>query len=292
MTALRPSVRALMKLFYRQALPSTVREHLRIQRGLAQREREPQLIGAPENRRILVLAPHMDDEVLGCGGTLMQAAARGSEIRVAYLTDGRRGYDPARLAGFGAGALQAFEENLVQTRKAEAQRAGRLLGFATPIFLDLPDGSVATAADAAERVASALHEARPEVIFLPFMTDPHPDHWGTNRAFIEAASVGGLDPALPCWGYEVWAPLVANTFVDVSDAMTRKLEAVAAFESQNIDVDYPRVIEALNTYRSLAAGVSHGFAEAFFVETLSEYSLLFRSGWPNRLPSPRAAATR
>ena len=70
----------------------------------------------------------------------------------------------------------------------------------------------------------------------------------------------------------------------MTDTMKQELEAVAVFESQNIDVDYPRAIGALNASRSLAAGLSHRFAEAFFVETLGEPAALCRNGWQSPIP--------
>lgn len=278
------ALRSLLRLVYRNALPVTLRRAINLQRELARRELQPVLTDPPAKRRILVVAPHMDDEVFGCGGTLTRAAALGSEIRVVFISDGSQGYDPARV-DLTPEALAVFEQQLSETRKAEAKRAGAILGYSEPVFLDLPDGRVAHAiSGATQRLAQLIREVSPDVVFLPFFTDPHPDHWASNRLLIEAAAAGGLGPAVMCWGYEVWSPLVANTFVDVTAVMERKQQAMAVFESQTIDVDYPCVITALNAYRSLGAGVPRGYAEAFFVETLAEYGALFRKVWRRSAP--------
>lgn len=278
------ALRSLLRLVYRNALPVTVRHAINLQRELARRELQSVLTDPPAKRRILVVAPHMDDEVFGCGGTLTRAAALGSEIRVVFISDGSRGYDPARVA-LTPEALAVFERQLSETRKAEAKRAGAILGYSEPVFLDLPDGRVAHATSGAtQRLAQLIREVSPDVVFLPFFTDPHPDHWASNRLLIEAAAAGGLGPSVICWGYEVWSPLVANTFVDVTAVVAHKQQAMAVYESQTIDVDYPRVITALNAYRSLAAGLPRGYAEAFFVETLAEYRALFRKVCPGSAP--------
>lgn len=277
------ALRSVLRSAYHRTLPRAVREAVRLQRELVQRELEPVLTDPPARSRILVLAPHMDDEVFGCGGTLARAAAAESEIRVAYITDGSRGYDPARVANLTTKEREAFEQALIETRKAEARRSGALLGYSKSVFIDLPDGRAAETVGAAERLALVMKELSPEVVFLPFLADCHPDHRATNQLFIDAATEAGLASSVPCWGYEVWTPLVANTFVDVTAVMERKRSAMAMFETQNTDVDYPRAIEGLNAYRSLAAGLVHGYVEAFFVETLAEYCNLVRMFLPGRV---------
>lgn len=278
--ALTRILRSVLRSAYRQTLPSTVRDAIRLQRELVRREFEPVVAAPPAGSRIVVLAPHMDDEVFGCGGALARAAAAGSTVHVVFLTDGSRGYDPARVADLSESGLSDFRRTLTETRKAEARRAGAILGFADPVFLDLPDGRAAEADGAAERLARVIGELSPDVVFLPFLTDPHPDHWAANRLFVEILDVSGIRHSVPCWAYEVWTPLVANTFVDVTDVMARKQEAMAVYRSQILDVDYPRAIASLNAYRSLAAGLSGGYVEAYLVETAAEYCSVFKKFWP------------
>ena len=277
------ALRSVLRSAYHRTLPSVVRDAVRLQREFVKREYEPALADPPARSRILVLAPHMDDEVFGCGGTLARAVEAQSDVRVVFITDGSRGYDPARAANLTTKEREAFEQVLIETRKAEARRSGALLGYSEPVFLDLPDGRVAGSVDAAARLARVIGELSPEVVFLPFIADCHPDHRATNQLFIDAAMAAGLGSPVMCWGYEVWTPLVANTFVDVTATMERKRSAMAIFESQNTDVGYPRAIEGLNAYRSLAAGLAHGYVEAFFVETFAEYCNLVRKFLSSRV---------
>jgi LmbE family N-acetylglucosaminyl deacetylase len=268
-------LRSVLRSAYTRTLPGTVRDAIRLQRELARRDLNPSLSGPPAVRRIVVLAPHMDDEVFGCGGTLARAVASGSEVRVLFITDGSRGYDPARASGLSQSARLEFERTLVVARKAEARHAAAILRLGEPVFLDLPDGRAGATPGAAERLACALRQLAPEALFVPFFTDPHPDHWATNRLLVDALAGSRLPLWTLCWAYEVWTPLFANTFVDVSQVMETKSQAMAAFSSQLRDVDYARAISALNAYRCLAAGVHGGYAEAFFVETLGEYCRIF-----------------
>lgn len=281
-TILARALRSVLRSTYHRTLPSTVRNAVRLQREIVKREYEPALADSPAGRRILVLAPHMDDEVFGCGGTLALAVAARSEVRAVFITDGSRGYDPSRAASLAPQERAAFERALVETRKTEARRVGSMLGFSEPVFLDLPDGRAAEAKDGAERLSRVIAELSPEVVFLPYPADPHADHQATNLLFAEAAAAAGLGPMVQCWGYEVWTPLVANTLVDITSVMERKRITMAAYESQRTEVDYPRAIEALNAYRSLAAGLARAYVEAFFVETLDEYCALVRTFLPIR----------
>lgn len=272
-------LRGALRRSVSRLLPVGVRDALRVQRALVRREQHAETIEPPSGR-VVVLAPHPDDEAFGCGGTLALASARGTQVHVVFMTDGVKGYDPARLAGSDAGAVAAFEAALRETRKAEAAAAGRALGLSAPVFLDLPDGRLRGHPEAVPRLADALARLQPEVVLLPWFADPHPDHWATVAAFHRAATQARLPASTLCWGYEVWSPMVANAFVDIGASFDAKQAAMAEHRSQLRDVDYVRVINGLNAYRSLAAGFSGGHAEAFFVETLDVHARLFADAWP------------
>lgn len=267
----------VLRFLYSRYVPRPVRNPLRLHLELLRREAVPEIVRAPEASRVLVLAPHMDDEVFGCGGTLTACAAGGSEVVVTYLTDGSKGYIQDSVSRLRDSEIRSLEAELVATRKEEARRAGKILGLSEPIFLDLPDGALALTPEAVGRLAGVLHRVTPDVVYLPFLTDLHPDHWMTNCLFVEAARVAGLDPAVRCWGYEVWVPLVANTLVDITGVIEAKLRAMQEFASQTSDVDYPRAIIGLNAYRSILSGQGHGFAEAFYLADFALYRGLYET---------------
>lgn len=265
----------LLRFLYSQYVPHPVRGALRLQFELLRRLTIPAVAGAPAACKVLVLAPHMDDEVFGCGGTLAQSVRGGSEVVVAYLTDGSKGYAQGPALELSAIEVRAMQAQLIGTRKEEARQAARLLGLHELLFLDLPDGSLTVTPETVTRLSEVLRRVKPDVVYLPFLTDTHPDHWMTNCLFIEAAQRAHLAPTLACWGYEVWAPVVANTIVDITDTIEVKQQAMHAFVSQIGHYDYPRVITGLNQYRSIQHQ-GRGFAEAFYVVEYALYRGLYK----------------
>jgi len=269
----RPLGRALRGLYGRD-VPEPVKNSLRLQLTLLRRDVEPARATAPTGR-IVVLAPHMDDEVFGCGGTIALAADAGARVTFVYVTDGSKGYPDACLEGPPDVKTAAAEATLVACRREEARRAAAVLGVSDLVFLDQPDGVLAVTAASVSALADALARPAPSVVFLPFLTDLHHDHWITNCLFIEAARRARLAPSVVCWGYEVWTPLVANTVVDITAAAERKRLATQAFPSQQAEFDDPRAMLGLNAYRSLHRGRARGLAEAFHVAELGVYRRLF-----------------
>lgn len=245
------------------------------------------MAGAPPGRRILVLAPHMDDEVLGCGGTLRKHALAGASITVAYLTDGRRGDPTLNEARLPAAEKRAREDRLVARRKEEARRAAAILGIRDLVFLDRPDGALTTNEELRGSIRELLRSGGPDLVYLPFLTDRHRDHWEANRALMEAARGGaGRAPEFRCCGYEIWSPLVANCLVDISEVVEDKRRAIAQFESQLEHADYLGGILHLNAYRALAHLRGKGHAEAFFLAPFRDYERLYREMIDENPPHP------
>jgi LmbE family N-acetylglucosaminyl deacetylase len=129
---------------------------------------------APQARKILVVAPHPDDESLGCGGLISLSAQAGSSVYIVFVTDGAASHrnstawSPARLAA---------------QREQEASRALACLGLenAPRIFLRLPDANMPAPDESAWRRAVAalsdvLRDFAPDLVILPWRRDPHCDH--------------------------------------------------------------------------------------------------------------------
>ena len=87
-----------LRAVYGRYVPEPVKNSLRLQLMLLRRDVEPAR-ATPPTGRIVVLAPHMDDEVFGCGGTIALAADAGARVTFVYVTDGSKGYPAARLQG-------------------------------------------------------------------------------------------------------------------------------------------------------------------------------------------------
>ena len=215
--------------------------------------------------RVVVIAPHNDDEILGVGGTMARLAKRGHEVIVCEVT---------------AGDLR---DDMVQLQKREAVASHELMGVKTH-FMDLPVVALKEmkTTDLNAAFQKTLVDLAPDIVFLPHKGDMHIDH----RMTVEAAMVALRPVTFPrlkaIYAYETlsetdWnTPSVDNAFiptmfVDISDEMEIKLEAMKCHQSQLCDYPHPRSLDAI---RSLAmhrgCTVCKAYAEAFMVirETL------------------------
>ncbi|RKY20514.1 MAG: hypothetical protein DRQ55_07465 [Planctomycetota bacterium] len=213
----------------------------------------------PWEGRVLVVAPHPDDESAGPGGALAMHAARGDELAAVFVTNGVHG----DVSG------QADPAAYVATRRAEAEAACDLLGIAAREFWGFPDGCAVTPADldaVVEHMVDALQRLSPDVVYAPHEAETHADHHFIGRATRRAAQrVGGLTLV----GYEVWSPQPAQFVLDVTDVYEIKRAAVRCYPSQLAHTDILGAIEGLNTYRSILLpnndGRSDRRAEAYQV---------------------------
>lgn len=217
--------------------------------------------------RVLVLAPHPDDESIGPGGTLIRHVQQGDAVAVVFLTSGERGLE--RLP-----APQAW-----QVREGEAAAACQVLGVSPPVFLRLPDW---TLGDDLPRASAALQpilrQFQPELVYLPHPLEWHPDHRAV-LPLLHAAfqSLGLAQPILR--GYEVWTPMPEYHHAeDISAVMETKLAALRLHVSQVEGWDYVRAVQGLNTFRGVMAG------RCLFAEVFQELP-----GWSP--PSPTSSMT-
>jgi len=222
----------------------------------------------PEKATIVVLAPHMDDEVLGCGGTLARHAAAGADIEVVFLTDGRYGGSVAR-----PGTTRPDPNELIAIRKREAHEAMQVLGVRALNFLDAEDTRLASDTTVAARLRAVLERVRPQIVYVPYFLDRHPDHRAANATLMNATRDSGLQ--FECRGYEVWTPLVANCLVRIDETIHLKEQAMRCYTSQLAVNDYLHSGIGLNAYRSMGSGMPARFVEAFFSQPLGEYLRLY-----------------
>ena len=180
--------------------------------------------------KVLVIAPHPDDEVLGVGGTIAKRVAAGDEVYVCIATKGFR---------------PMFNPELIEKGREEAMIAHTFLGVKYCYFLDFPAAELdaipmARIIHAFERL---IQEVQPDEIFIPHKGDIHHDH----KIIVDAAMVA-LRPKYPhkvkrVYSYEVpsetgWdLPIVENAFIpnvfeDIRDTLILKLEALRTYQSQ------------------------------------------------------------
>jgi LmbE family N-acetylglucosaminyl deacetylase len=238
----------------------------------------------PANGRIVVLAPHMDDETLGCGGTIARHVQAGAQVTVIFLTDGRHG-GPS-CAGVTGPERDHKQREIIAVRKHEAQRAGNVLGVQSIVFLDAEDMRLNVDVHVAGLLRAILGREQPDCVYLPFFLEQHPDHRAATRVLL--AAVAGTRLEFECRGYEVWTPLLPNCVIKIDATIELKRRAIACYGSQLEQTDYLHAAIGLNAHRSLALGGRVGrFAEAFQALPLADYRQLYRAVPASMLSCPR-----
>jgi LmbE family N-acetylglucosaminyl deacetylase len=198
----------------------------------------------------MVIAPHPDDEALGCGGAVCLHRRNSADVRVVFLTSGERGI-PGTL-----------EEDARRIREAEAADAGQVLDVGQIAFLRLPDLDVAgQIGHGAEQLGQILREYRPHFVYLPHPDDGHVDHQAC-LPLVRAALSGQAElPELRL--YEVWSPMTTHDWAeDITPCFRQKLRAVRCYRSQLVNFRYDRAVQGLNRYRGCLAACSR-YAEVF-----------------------------
>jgi LmbE family N-acetylglucosaminyl deacetylase len=201
---------------------------------------------------VLVVAPHPDDEAIGCGGAICLHRRSGKQVHVAFLTSGERGID------------SLSREEVRSIREAEAARAARVLDVGRIDFLRLPDLGLSGAIEpGALRLAEVLRAHRPAIIYLPHPDEEHPDHQAALPLVREALAGAGAEAWPELRAYEVWTPMSRYDWPeDVTPVMKQKLRAVRCYASQLATFRYDRAVRGLNQYRGALAARCR-YAEVF-----------------------------
>ena len=183
----------------------------------------------------VVVAPHPDDETLGCGGAIALLRALGCDLRVLVVSDGTLSHPNSRQ--FPAPALRAL-------RESETLSALAVLGVnpSAVTFLRLPDGAITTSESALAACQHYLAEIAPQTIFLPWRADPHPDHrasWSLIHAAITSLNQSPRLIEYPIWDWDIEqrgnlpdAANVTSWRLDISAVVELKRQAIAAYRSQ------------------------------------------------------------
>jgi LmbE family N-acetylglucosaminyl deacetylase len=218
--------------------------------------------------KILVVAAHPDDEVLGCGGTIARLAKQGHSVSINILGQG--------LTSRFKRPDQADSDELKALHDC-SRRAGKLLGAKDVSLFDLPDNRFDTVPllDVVKNIEDQVQRLQPEVVYTHHSGDLNIDHLISHRAVLTATRPTVGQPVKEIYGFEVpssteWAfsqfqpAFSPNFFVDITDTLDTKIEAMKLYKTETREFPHPRSAQALTAlaqYRGSSVGMKA--AEAF-----------------------------
>lgn len=214
-------------------------------------------------KKVLVIAPHPDDETLGCGGTILKYISNGDSVYWLIVTNVDEKY--------------GWAKERVESRQKEIERVSKKFGFTKTFKLDFPTIKLETIpiGEIIRSISGIMNEVKPEIVYLPNRTDVHSDHqivfnaaYSCTKSFrypfiekimmYETISETDFSSALP---ENIFMP---NAFSDISEFFNKKTEIMKEYKSEVMLSPFPRSInsiESLNRYRGSRIGKE--YAEAF-----------------------------
>jgi LmbE family N-acetylglucosaminyl deacetylase len=226
-------------------------------------------------KRILILAAHPDDEVLGCGGTIARLADQGHAVSIGILGEG--------ITARFSNRDEADKDMLAGIRRA-CRKAAELLGAREVRHYDLPDNRFDTIPllDIVKIIEDLLENVAAEVVYTHHGGDLNVDHMIVHRATLTATRPGTKSAAGAVYAYEVpsateWSfqqfspPFHPNVFIDISRTLEKKIQAMGCYETEVKAFPHPRSSEALASIaRRWGSVAGLGAAEAFELVRLIE----------------------
>jgi LmbE family N-acetylglucosaminyl deacetylase len=221
------------------------------------------------SNRILVVAAHPDDEVLGCGATLARHCSEGREVHVLILCEGVTSRDETRDAETRRTEIAAL--------KTSAELAAKALGTQPPLLAGLPDNRLDSIPliDVIKQVERVVRDIRPAIVYTHHGGDLNVDHRIAHQAVMTACRPVPKSFVAEIYAFEtasstewsdsaIGAPFIPSRFVDVGEWMEKKILALGAYGSEMRPFPHARslaAIQALARWRGSTVGVEA--AEAF-----------------------------
>jgi LmbE family N-acetylglucosaminyl deacetylase len=213
----------------------------------------PYSVSPPFGNKSIVLAPHPDDETLGCGGTIKLLLNSKKQVKIIFLTSGEKA-DPSHP-----------ESEMRSMREKEAFNALKVLGVSDYEFFRFPDRELQiNYKDAFERLLKVTEHYKPDTLYSPSMVELNPDHRITASLAMDIQKIKSKSTdSIKIVFYEVAIPLRPNLLVDISEIFRLKKKAIKKYKSQLKIIDYFRHITALNAMRTLTVQKAK-YVEAFW----------------------------
>lgn len=219
--------------------------------------------------KILVVAAHPDDELLGLGGTIRRLADAGKETHAVILAEGITSRVKTR---------DEADFNELKELREDAQKAAEVVGYSSIEFNDFPDNRMdeVDLLDIIKVVSKYIEKYEPDTIFTHHHGDLNIDHRRTCEAVLTACRPIGQHsvkriyafetPSSTEWNYIYSEPFTPNVYFDVTRTLEAKVDGMACYRSESTSYPHPRSEEALRTLSKLR-GINVGFdmAEAFML---------------------------
>jgi len=230
---------------------------------------EALLPGAYRGTCALVLAPHPDDELIGCGGTLARLIAHDVAVTVVHATDGSE----------AASLWHAPMQERRTIRLEEAARVGKTMGFGTLVFWREDNGAFREREERVQELTAMLARLRPSLVFTPFITDVHPDHRVLSRMLARAIrAVGAGLEDTRVLGYQVWSLVPPNLYCDVTEMAGLQERALLQYETAMKVDDYVHFCQDRNYHDAVAVAGTRGFVETYFAIPARRYPDVIATG--------------
>jgi LmbE family N-acetylglucosaminyl deacetylase len=205
---------------------------------------KPRVVEYIKGNKVLVISPHIDDDVIGCGGLLYKYYLLNIPVYVIYVTDGDK------------------------IRREEGEKISNYLHYNQTLFLGCTVNHVGKHSELVDKFTNIIESVQPDIVLIPFLIDRHTDHVNTNKFFVEACRKSSHKLFIIC-GYEVWTPIIPNRIVDISAVIENKKHAIEICKSQFYGTDYTVLATSLNRYRGESHNIEYG--EAYYCVPVNGY---------------------
>ena len=221
--------------------------------------------------KVLIIAAHPDDEVLGCGGTIANHTAKGDTVHVLFMTN-----------GLGSRVESSSED--VLNRQSMAYQSADILGVKSLTFLDFPDNSMDSIPllNVVKKIEEEVNNFQPEIIYTHHIGDLNIDHQVTHKAVMTACRPQPNFCVKEIYCFEVLSStewtidnlFSPNCFVDILGTFELKMTAMKMYGAELRPYPHARSIESVKVlaqYRGLSVGIE--LAESFIIKRILLHSV-------------------
>lgn len=217
---------------------------------------KPLQMDCVNSNKIIVIAPHPDDDILGAGGTLLKAKSLGAEVHIIYVTNG-----------------EPLQSENIKKETLEVCKKAKFI----PHFLNFEPKKINVYDDEAiKNITAIINEINPGAIFISFFLDNHVDHRSVNHLMYNCFNSNVFNNNIEIWSYQIYSSILPNVIIDVTDMINKKSKLIDIWKSVSRFNDLAHYILGINASNSIYLKNSNKklYGEAFFVLPAREYIIL------------------